>query len=158
MSKAVLFQTCQFSISMQFKTVLFQDIQFSISMQFSSIWSIDRTLSDATTPGKSGPGSDGNEGVLHIPHSSSITESSPSDCLVSYLGHSLVGSGWSYSSAEMQSVYSTASADWAKKIILNKIKNIFIKFNILFSLVFGQDTLHLCQVVNCLLNTWSWGP
>ena len=25
------------------------------------------TLSDATTPGQSGPGSDGNEGVLRIP-------------------------------------------------------------------------------------------
>ncbi len=34
---------------------------------------------------------------------------SPSDCLVSYLGHSL---GGSYPSAEVQSVYSTAPADW----------------------------------------------
>ena len=30
-------------------------------------------LSGATTPGQSGPGSDGNEGVLHIPQSSNIT-------------------------------------------------------------------------------------
>ena len=51
-------------------------------MQFSSIWPIDRTLSGATTPGQSGPGSDGNEGLLHIPQSSSITGTSPSDCLV----------------------------------------------------------------------------
>ena len=43
--------------------------------------------SDATTPGLSGPVSDGNEGVLHIPQSSSITRTSPSDCLVSYPGH-----------------------------------------------------------------------
>ena len=35
------------------------------------------------------PGSDGNEGVLCIPQSSSITGTLPSDCLVSYLGHSL---------------------------------------------------------------------
>ena len=49
------------------KTVLFQAIQFSISAQFSSIWPIDRTLSGATTPGQSGPGSDGNTGVLRIP-------------------------------------------------------------------------------------------
>ena len=35
----------------------FQAIQFSISTQFISIWPIDRTLSDATTPGQSGPGS-----------------------------------------------------------------------------------------------------
>ena len=33
------------------KTVLFQTIQFSTSIQFSSIWPIDRTLSGATTPG-----------------------------------------------------------------------------------------------------------
>ena len=69
------------------KTVLFQAIQFSISTQFISIWPIDKTLSGATTPGQSGLGSDGNEEVLHIPQSSSIIETSPSDCLVSYPGH-----------------------------------------------------------------------
>ena len=47
------------------------------------------TLSGATTPGQSGPGSNGNEGVLRIPQSHSITGTSPSDCLVSYPGHSL---------------------------------------------------------------------
>ena len=93
------------------KTVLFQAIQFIISAQFCSIWHIDRTLSDATTPGQNQPGSDGNERVLRIPQSSSITVSSPLDCLVSYLGHSL---GESYSSAEKQSVYSTTPADRAK--------------------------------------------
>ena len=61
-------------------------------------------------PGQSGPGSDGNEGVLRIPQSSSTAGTSPSDCLVSYPGHFLVGS---YPSAEVQSVYSTAPADWA---------------------------------------------
>ena len=66
--------------------------QFSLrNMRFSSISPIDRTLSDATTPGQSGPGSDGNEKVLHIPQSSSITGSSPSDCLVSYPEHFLGG-------------------------------------------------------------------
>ena len=67
--KTVLFQTIQFSISTvsMSKTVLVKVIHISISMQFTSIWSIERTLSDATTPGKSGPGSDGNEGVLCIP-------------------------------------------------------------------------------------------
>ena len=54
------------------KTVLFQAIQFSISTHFSSIWPIDMTLSGATTPGQSGPGSDDNKGVLCIPQSSSI--------------------------------------------------------------------------------------
>ena len=79
-------------------------------MQFSSIWPINRTLSGATILGQSGSGSNGNEEVLHISQHSSITGTSPSDCLVSYAGHSL---GKSYSSAEMQSVYSTTQADWA---------------------------------------------
>ena len=53
------------------------------------MWPIGRTLSGATTSGQRLPGSDGNEGALHIPQSSSITENSLSDCLESYLGHSL---------------------------------------------------------------------
>ena len=42
-------------------------------------------LSGATTPAiqQEWTGSDGNEGVLCITQSSSITETSPSDCLVS---------------------------------------------------------------------------
>ena len=90
------------------KTVLFQTIQFSISTQFSSIWPIDRTLSGATTPGQSEPGSDGNE---RITQSFSITLALPSDSSVSYLGHSLA-QGWFYPSAEKQSVYSIAPTDW----------------------------------------------
>ena len=60
-------------------------MQFSMGhlFAFSFIWPIDRILSGATTPGKSGSESDGNEEVLHIPQSSSITEVSRSDCLVS---------------------------------------------------------------------------
>ena len=58
------------------KTVLFQTIQNRISLQFSSIWPIDKTLSGATTLSQNGPGSDGNEGGLHI----------IPDCLVSYPG------------------------------------------------------------------------
>ena len=58
-------------------------------------------LSDPTTPGQSGPGSDDNERVLRIPQRSSITGTSPSDCL----------GGEFYTSAEVQSVYSTAPAD-----------------------------------------------
>ena len=54
------------------------------------------TLSGPTILSQSGPGSSGNEGVHHILQSSSITEASPSDP-----EHSL------------QSVYSTASTDWA---------------------------------------------
>ena len=46
------------------------------------IWPIDRTLSGATTPSQSGPGSDGNEGVLRIPENFSITEASVADYLL----------------------------------------------------------------------------
>ena len=63
------------------------------------------TLLSATTPGQSGLGSDGNEGMIHILQSASITGASPSDYLVSYPGH------LSYPSAEMQSLYSTTPAD-----------------------------------------------
>ena len=56
---------------------------------------------------------DGNEGVLCILQMSSITGTSPSDCLVSYLGHSL-GKG-SYSFVEKLSVYSTAPDEWASR-------------------------------------------
>ena len=41
--------------------------------------------------GQSGPGSSGNEEVLCIPQSPCLTGTSPSDCLVSYPGHSLGG-------------------------------------------------------------------
>ena len=70
-------------------------------MSNSFICPIDKTLSGATTQGQSGPGNDGKERVLHIPQSSSITETSPS-------GHLLEES---YSSAVMQLVYSAALAD-----------------------------------------------
>ena len=99
------------------KTVLDYTIQFSISTQFSSIWAIDKTLSGATTVGQSRPGSDGNKVTLCILQNSSIIGTSLSDCLVSYPRHSL---GKSYLSVEMQSVYSTAPADWALRILLTK--------------------------------------
>ena len=95
------------------KTVQFQTIQFSISTQFSSILPIDKTLLGDITLGQSGPGSDGNERVLHIPQSSSIIGTSPSDCLVSYPGHTL---GKSYPSVEMQLVYFTAPGNWVTTI------------------------------------------
>ena len=50
---------------------------------------MDRTLPDATTPGQSWPGSNDNEGVLHIPQNSKA-RASPSDGLMSCPGHSWV--------------------------------------------------------------------
>ena len=67
-------------------------------MSNSCICPIDRILSGASTAGYSGPGSNGNEGVLHIPQSPSITGASPLDCLLSYPEQSL---GEPYSSEEM---------------------------------------------------------
>ena len=76
----------------------------------SSIWPIDKTLSGATTHGQSGPVRNSNEGVLCISQSSSITGALLSDCLVLYLEQTL---DWVLPpAAEMQSVYSTALADW----------------------------------------------
>ena len=71
-----------------------------------SIWPKGRTILGATTPGQSEPGRNGNEEVLCIPQSSKAG-SSPSDCLMSYLGHLLKGE-------LLQSVYSTAPANWAE--------------------------------------------
>ena len=79
--------------------------QFSLALVDSSFWSMERTLSSVSTLGKSEPWSDGNKRALRIPQSSSIIEASPSDCLVSYLGHSF---GESYPSAEMKSAYSVS--------------------------------------------------
>ena len=77
-------------------------------MSNSFISLIERTLTGATTPRQSGSGSNGSDGVLRI------TGASPSDDLISYPGHSLLGV--SYPSAEMQSVYSPAPADWAEHV------------------------------------------
>ena len=73
-----------------------------------SIWYVDRTLAGTTILGERESRNSGNE-VLYIPQSYKITGASPSDCLVSYPGHS----GESYPFVEMQSMYSAAPADWA---------------------------------------------
>ena len=77
---------------------MFQAIQFSINTQFNSIWPIDWAVNNATSRGRSGPASDGNEGMLRIHQSPSIIGTSLLDCLVS---------------TGMQSVYSATPADWA---------------------------------------------
>ena len=103
MSKTVLFQIIQFSISTQFKcmyslivkTFLFraiqfnQTIQYSISMLFALFNLLIGPLSGATTPGQRGPGRNSKKGVFRIPQSSSIAGTSPSH-FVSCPGLSLV--------------------------------------------------------------------
>ena len=86
------------------KTVLFKTIHFSMSTQFGSIWPIDGTLSRFTTSARF------DLGVMKMNGCSSIIGTSPSDCLVSYLGHLLEEC---YPSAEMQSVYPTGLVNWA---------------------------------------------
>ena len=97
-------------------------------MSNSSIGFIDRTLSDATTPRQRGPGSDGNEeGTPHslkLQHYWSLTIR-----LFNVISKTLVG-GWSYPSAEMQSVYSTVPSDWAGRFcfFLNIFQSIYPSF------------------------------
>ena len=110
-------------------------------MSNSSIWLIDRTLLDAYTPGQSGPGSNVNEGVLHIPQSSR-TGTSPSDCLVLYPGHSL-RRGF-YPSAEMESIYSRKQADWAESLCVEVFSFISLHQNALPHVEFWTNrTKHL---------------
>ena len=133
------------------KPVLIQTIQFSINTLFSSIWLIDRTQTGATCPGPRGPGNDGNVVVLRIPQSSSITGASPSDCLVSYPGHSLRKS---YPSVEMQSVYSTDPADWPKTLFL--LDYGFIDFNFLnYQFLIGENKFFDHQWLQILENIQS---
>ena len=68
-------------------------------------------LSCATMPGQSGPGSNSNEGVLHISQSSSITGASSSDCLVSYSGHSLWGGSCSFCRGAVGVFYNPSQLD-----------------------------------------------
>ena len=74
-------------------------------MSNNSICLRDRSLSGAIPPAKSGSGINGNEGVLCIPQSFSITGVLPSDCLLSHPGHSWVA----YSSADMQFMSSSVT-------------------------------------------------
>ena len=83
-------------------------------MSNSLIWPQDQTLSGATTPTQSGPESQSNEGVLHVPQISSITGVSPPDGVMSYPGHS--PSEWGNltpHSREVRLVYATDPANWA---------------------------------------------
>ena len=60
-------------------------------------------------------------GELRIPQSPSITGTSSSDCLVSYIQE--IREWGVLPSAEVQSVYSTDPADWGKKCKKNKCSN-----------------------------------
>ena len=84
----------------------------TVQMSNSSIRLIDRTLSNTSTLGQSGPGSDGKEGKLCIPIISCITAAYPFRLFNIISSNSL---GGSYPFTEMQSVYSTSPGDWAQE-------------------------------------------
>ena len=85
----------------------------TVQLSNSSIWPIDKTISGATSPVQSGPGSNGYEGVLHISQSFR-TEASPSDCFVSYPGHSRGGGILPLCRDAVGVFYSPPPADWAR--------------------------------------------
>ena len=76
---------------------------------------MDMTISGLATLGHSRSGSKGNEWVLRIPQSSSITGASASYFFVSYLGHSLEMGG--VLPLYKDAVYSTAPVDWGVGLI-----------------------------------------
>ena len=105
MSKLISSKYCYVSLKIQLnisplitqlsdQTVLLQRIKFGISHLCALRLNVKQfywTLSFTTTSGQCGPGSNGNEEVLCILQSSSITGASSTDCLESYPGHLLVG-------------------------------------------------------------------
>ena len=80
-----------------------------MSTLFISIYSIDKDTIRCYHSGQECTGIYGNKGLIRIPEISSISRASPSDCLVSYPEHWLREY---YASAEMHSVYFTATADF----------------------------------------------
>ena len=115
-----------------------------MSTQFSSVWLIELALSGATTPGHSGPGSNGNERVLCIPQSSSITGTSPSDCFVAYPGHSL---GESYPSVVMQSVYSVTPANWVNNFLFTQLNIKTVPFQTIYFSINIKIKVKLATIV-----------
>ena len=78
------------------------------------------TLSGATTPSQSRPGSNGIEGVLCILQSPSITGISPPDCLISYPGHLLVGGVLPLCRDAIGVFYSPSQLSNQEKVLWNK--------------------------------------
>ena len=97
-NKVKLFQVllCITNYSIKHQSVVYtqlndQTILFNLSHLFALSLNVQQfylnhrwAQSGAITLGQSGPGSNGNEGVLFIPQSSRITGASSSDCLMSY--------------------------------------------------------------------------
>ena len=127
-------------------------------MSSSCIWPIDWTLSGTTSPSQSGPGSNDNKEVVHIPQSWSLTVRLFS---VIYSGHSL---GESYLSIEMKLAYSAAPADWANFALRFLISFVIYQWAFSFSnypiqFTFGQVFRHswartIFVTLHCRLLSW----
>ena len=108
------------------KTARFQTIQFRVTTLFSTIWPIKNILSGATTPDQSRPRSDGNSGILQIPHCSHISGASALDFFVSY--------NWTLVCGEVLPLCREAGcvfcspADWATLKREKKVRCGFISF------------------------------
>ena len=116
-------------------------IQFNISHLFahrwsnSSIWYMDGTLTFTSTPGQSGLESNGNKEVLYILQSY-WTGATPSNALVSYLGHPL-GKGVLLLCRDAVSIFYSSS--WLGCNNYWYKKNLCIKKNYFFLQVTCQD-------------------
>ena len=96
--------------------VLFVYISFKYSKWLNgSFWAIDGTQTNTICQGQHELGSNGNEEVLHIPQSSRLEPHPQMQFSVIY--RTLLV-GMSYSSAELQLVYSTAPAEWTIKYLV----------------------------------------
>ena len=93
-------------------SIAIKQSQFNISHLFaySLFYLTHRMQSGATTLGQSGPGSNGNEGVLHI--SPNLQGWSVAIRWFNDISRPLVGQEVSYPLAEMQSVHFPVSTDW----------------------------------------------
>ena len=149
--KTVLFQTIQLSVSTvsMSKAVLFRVIQFSISTQFSSIWPIVRTLSGATTPGESGPGSDSNERILQ--HYWYITIR-----LFSVISRTLIGRGLTPQQRCSQYILQPMKYTWYNPNVSWLMRCFFIYlFIILPFLLFGFKILNSNEDVCTAVETFK---
>ena len=73
-----------------FEIELFICMKMDLGLNYIQRLTCHKTQTNKTTHlGQGGLGSDGNKGVFRIPQCPNISEASPPDCLVSYLGHSL---------------------------------------------------------------------
>ena len=113
-------------------------------MSSSSIWPIDRTLTDVTTQSQSGPGSNGNDWVLHIPQSSSIR-------LFSLITRILIYGGIPFSRDAVGVFYSPSGLEYLWEIIKCLFKVIVkMHFCIIYNWLVGWFLRHinLCRLFN----------